>query len=94
MDETEYAKYVRLSRRKFLGVSAAAAVGGVVGGIIVGAVGGYLAGLSASTTNYGNRNKDSNASSTNSNDNCCATNSHGYSDCYRYYNCCDNTQAP
>ena len=37
----------KISRRKFLGVSTAAAVGGVVGGIIVGAVGGYLAGQAA-----------------------------------------------
>lgn len=37
----------RLSRRRFLGVSTAAAVGGIVGGVIVGAVGGYLAGQSA-----------------------------------------------
>ncbi|MEM1994345.1 MAG: amino acid ABC transporter substrate-binding protein [Nitrososphaerales archaeon] len=34
----------KLSRRKFLGVSTAAAVGGIVGGLVVGAVGGYLAG--------------------------------------------------
>jgi len=47
-EEGEYTSgSVKLSRRRFLGVSAAAAVGGVVGGIIVGAVGGYLAGQSA-----------------------------------------------
>ena len=38
---------VRLSRRRFLGVTTAAAVGGIVGGVIVGAVGGYLAGQAA-----------------------------------------------
>jgi iron(III) transport system substrate-binding protein len=38
---------MKISRRKFLGVSTAAAVGAVVGGVIVGAVGGYLAGQSA-----------------------------------------------
>jgi len=40
-------KYDKISRRKFLGVSTAAAAGGVVGGLIVGAVGGYLAGQTA-----------------------------------------------
>jgi peptide/nickel transport system substrate-binding protein len=38
---------VKVSRRKFLGVSTAAAVGGIVAGVVVGAVGGYLAGQSA-----------------------------------------------
>ncbi|MEM3734674.1 MAG: ABC transporter substrate-binding protein, partial [Nitrososphaerales archaeon] len=37
----------KISRRKFLGVSTAAAAGGIVGGLVVGAVGGYLAGQSA-----------------------------------------------
>jgi peptide/nickel transport system substrate-binding protein len=37
-------EYDKLSRRKFLAISTAAAVGGIVGGVIVGAVGGYLAG--------------------------------------------------
>jgi len=45
--EYEQEKGKKISRRKFLGVSTAAAVGGVVGGIIVGAVGGYLAGQAA-----------------------------------------------
>jgi branched-chain amino acid transport system substrate-binding protein len=44
MTEVEHNK---ISRRKFLGVSTAAAVGGIVGGVIVGAVGGYLAGQTA-----------------------------------------------
>jgi len=43
----DVARGVKVSRRKFLGVSTAAAVGGIVAGVIVGAVGGYLAGQSA-----------------------------------------------
>jgi len=47
-EEGEYTSgSVKLSRRRFLGVSTAAAAGGIVGGIIVGAVGGYLAGQAA-----------------------------------------------
>jgi len=44
---SEQEKEKKISRRKFLGVSTAAAAGGVVGGLIVGAVGGYLAGQAA-----------------------------------------------
>lgn len=40
----------KFTRRRFLGVSTAAAVGGIVGGVIVGAVGGYLAGQTAAPT--------------------------------------------
>ncbi|MEM3890532.1 MAG: (2Fe-2S)-binding protein [Nitrososphaerales archaeon] len=45
--DSDNEKTKRITRRKFLGVSTAAAAGGVVGGIIVGAVGGYLAGQAA-----------------------------------------------
>jgi branched-chain amino acid transport system substrate-binding protein len=38
---------VKVSRRRFLAVSTAAAVGAVVAGVVVGAVGGYLAGQAA-----------------------------------------------
>jgi carbon-monoxide dehydrogenase small subunit len=45
--DSEQEKKQKISRRKFLGVSTAAAAGGIVGGLIVGAVGGYLAGQAA-----------------------------------------------
>jgi branched-chain amino acid transport system substrate-binding protein len=45
--DSSYKEDRKLSRRRFLGASTAAAVGGIVGGVIVGAVGGYLAGQSA-----------------------------------------------
>ncbi|MEM3734896.1 MAG: ABC transporter substrate-binding protein, partial [Nitrososphaerales archaeon] len=47
VDKKDNTGAVRFSRRRFLAVSTAAAVGGVVGGVVVGAVGGYLAGQAA-----------------------------------------------